>query len=682
MKWLKRLRRAAQMPPGVVAARLRDGARARVDRVLAPRLAARLDASTLCKALGAPTLDVLWECLANRPYAADTSFRSPDWEGRSYVDARASEAALRRVDLLGSGPVQLSTPIDWHTDFKSGRRWPVGYAHDIAYSELDQPTDVKVPWELSRMQWLVPIGQRYLLDRDEDDALFVRTILEEWIDGNPYAFGVNWACTMDVALRLITWTWLFHVFASSSSWSDQRFRGRFLTSLFLHGRFTERNLELSDVNGNHFTADAAGLVFAGNFFGEGRAAEQWSAKGWRLLQAELPRQVTSDGVDFEGSTAYHRLVTELFLLPALYRLRLGLSVPNDYRNRLLLMADFAADYNRGDAGAPVWGDADDARVLPFGRQPIGDHGYLPGIVGLAFGDPARAAAHTGQVDEAYWLCGNGPATSLGAAERVQRGPASYPRGGFYVLRGTSDHIFVDCGPVGLAGRGGHGHNDCLSFEAALDGTPLFVDCGSYVYTASAEWRNRFRSTRSHNTPIVDDAEQNRFVAPDNLWNLHYDALPTVLRWDADPAQPVFQGAHAGYRRLPDPVEPRRTIVLDPGLHRMAVRDTFIARLPHDYVIPFHLAPGFEVAIAPGTSEATLSDGTVHFALRWAGGWSVSTCPAWISQSYGRKRESVCIEFSRSGMPEPLVVAAGPVEQRDTLLAWAVEAVTGSAAGEL
>ncbi len=674
MKWLDRAQRAAHMPPTVVAARLRDEGRARADRVLAPRMAARFDGRQLSKALAAPSLEALWEDVAARPHAADTTFRSPGSTGAAYVDQRAEAATRRCVDLLGSGPTQLPTPISWHTDFKSGRRWPVTYARNIAYSELGQPSDVKVPWELSRMQWLVPVGQRYLLHQREDDALFVRTVLEEWLTANPYAFGVNWACTMDVALRMITWTWLFHVFAASQSWGDQQFRERFLTSLFLHGRFTERNLEVSDINGNHFTADAAGLVFAGAFFGRGRAPSRWLEKGWRLLQAELPRQVFPDGVDFEASTGYHRLVAELFLLAALCRLRLGLAVDEAYRDRLLGIADFTTAYNRRDLGAPVWGDADDARVLPFGSQPIGDHGYLPGLIGLALGADDRKDAHTGPIDEAFWLFGGDLAATLGTTRSRARASTRFPDGGFYILQGADDHVFVDCGPVGLAGRGGHGHNDCLAFEAVLAGTRLFVDCGPYVYTASVEWRNRFRSTEFHNTPRIDEAEQNRFVSATNLWNLHDDAAPSLVRWEIDGALTLFEGSHSGYRRLPDPVDLRRTIVLDSSSHRLAVRDDFAARRDHDYRIPFHLAPNIGVDLDPATSTATLSRGTAHFVLAWKGDWSVATRSTWVSESYGRKQEAVCIEFTRVGAPEPLLVVVAPEGSADALRDWAEEHV--------
>ncbi len=136
---------------------------------------------------------------------------------------------------------------------------------------------------------------------DERYALAVEEVLEDWMASNPYAHSVNWACTMEVAMRILSWTWFFHVFCGSAAWADEPFRARFLRTLFLHGEFTERYLEQSDINGNHFTADAAALVFAGLFFGQGAAPRRWSEAGWRHLCRELPRQVLADGVDFEAS---------------------------------------------------------------------------------------------------------------------------------------------------------------------------------------------------------------------------------------------------------------------------------------------------------------------------------------------------------------------------------------------
>ena len=102
---------------------------------------------------------------------------------------------------------------------------------------------------------------------------------------------------------------------------------------------------------------------------QGEEPNSWSNRGWKILNSELPKQVFQDGVNFEGSIAYHRLVTELFLLPALYRKSIGLEVKESYVNRLRKMAEFIRTYSRTDGSSPLWGDADDGRPRRSGAGP-------------------------------------------------------------------------------------------------------------------------------------------------------------------------------------------------------------------------------------------------------------------------------------------------------------------------
>jgi len=662
---MARTRRIMRKPPRVIAQRLLAEARLRTDRYLAPRRARSLDERALVAQLGAADLGGLWQGLAARPYpgvvdhagARACADALPNDEER--ILAAAEHAVARRIDLLGTGPVELGRPIDWHTDVKTGRRWEPAYAFGIEYAELDRPSDVKVPWEISRAQWLLPAGQAFLLTGDERYAEAVRDVLAEWIAGNPYAGSVNWACAMEPALRILTWTWLFHACSRSAAWSDAAFRFAFLRALYLHAEFVERNLEISDVNGNHYTADAAGLVVGGLFFGHGAAPGRWHALGWRILRDELPRQVHPDGVDFEASVPYHRLVAELFLLPARHRRALGLEVPGDYCDRLVGMARFSLAYTRSDGSSPLWGDADDARALPLGTQPLDDHRYLAEIVGLEW-DVTELLDRSGEpASETLWAHGAERASRLRRGATEQRSEA-FRDGGVFVLRGGGDHIFVDCGPIGLAGRGGHGHNDALSFEATLDGTLLLTDCGAFVYTASPDWRNAFRSTRSHNTPGVDGEEQNRFVRPDWLWSLHDDARPELLRFQADDRRAIFRGTHSGYARLREPVRPERTIAVDFTRHLLVVHDAFAGTGVHVIRIPFHLGPGILPTLeAPGRWRLQGPGRT--FRLSVAGEWSVQEREAWRSPSYGLKEPIHCLELVREGELRSATVVVAPAD---------------------
>lgn len=662
--------RALRRPPWVIASRIAYEAAAQAERYVAPWRARHFDGRRLLRVSGDRDMDTLWRRLAARPYPAYTGKVDAAEHRRlcpgdaERIRAAAEDALAHRVRLLGPDSADLGTRIDWLRDFRSGVAWPQRYMRDIAYVNPHDASDVKLAWDLSRLQWLMPAGQAFLLDGDERWAEAVRAVLDDWIVANPYAYTVNWSCTMEAALRILSWTWFFHVFQGSRAWADAAFRERFLCALFLHGDFTERHLEHSDVNGNHCTADAAGLVFAGLFFGQGRGPERWRERGWSLLCEELPRQVYPDGVDFEASVAYHRLVAELFLLPALYRQAGGFEVPTEYRERLVAMARFTAAYSRPDGGTPLWGDADDARALPLGSQPLTDHRYLPGIVGTAFDAPELCEASAGSRSEAFWLLGPAAAARLPEAEAPPRPSRSraFPEGGVYVMRNAVDHVFIDCGRVGLADRGGHGHNDCLSFEATLNGVQLVTDCGSFVYTASFAERNRFRSTAFHNTPSVDGAEINR-IDPDSLWTLRYDARPEPRSFETTEMRDRFVGAHRGYERLDPPVIPVRTITLEHAAHVLEIRDAFEGAGHHRIQIPLHLAIGVE-AVERSPGLVSLRAGARCFHVEWqpVEAWSLEIGKGRVSPSYGVAVPIVRLLWSRGGAVDlPLVVRLAPAE---------------------
>ena len=668
-----KVRRALRKDPRYIVRRLGLETTMAAERWLLPRRVRALDLRALARGAGHADLDALWTVLAARPYAhpmpRDRHALERLQPGASAeLSARAERAHRHEVDLLGSGPHTLPAAIDWLADLKTGHRWPQAFHRDIDYNNFGQSSDVKGAWELSRLQWALPLGQAWLLSGDDRHAAKARALLESWIASNPCGHSVNWACTMEPALRLLSWTWLFHACADAPSWRDSGFRELFLRALFLHGDFVAHNHERADINGNHYTADAAGLVYAGLFFGELGQAPRWAALGWDILVGEMPRQVFADGVDFEASVPYHRLVLELFTYAALYRQRLGLPVPPAYRQRLLAMGRFTAAYSRNDGSVPLWGDADDGRGLALGTQTLNDHRYLVGLLGLAYDDADLVQRFAGPRDEVAWLLGEEAAARL--PERMQPPPQSsqaFADGGFYVLRSGAHHVFVDCGPLGLAGRGGHGHNDLLALEAVLDGVHLLSDCGAYLYTASPAERNNFRSTAYHNTPQVDGQEINRFVRPDYLWVLHNDAAHECLGWSVDAQRTHFEGRHTGYQRLAQPVTVQRQIELQHGSGRLDVRDSFIGEGEHEVCVPWHLAPGVQVegdaqASADGLQGTLrLSAGGRAFELRWLSDapWQPRLEAARVSPAYGRVLPTQVLRLSRRGALHGLQVTLQP-----------------------
>ena len=571
------------------------------------------------------------------------------------------------IDILGHRLEGQTLPPDWSVDFVSGHRWPADYFRDLDLNALSEASDVKLPWELSRMQWLIPVGQHYVISGDERCAEFAARMITDWIAGNPYGRGVNWGIAMEAAMRIITWSWLFHVFAGSKAWEDTGFREVFLKSFYAHAVFSDRYTEDYGAGVNHLIADAAALQFAGSMFASQGPAEAWGTRGWDILCRQISRQVGEDGVDFEGSTAYHRFVAELFAWAARVRSAGGGAIPAAYAARLNLMAEFTAAYSPGDGRAPLWGDNDNGRALPFGDQHLNDHSYLPALIAASLDGDKSPAPSPDAAAELLW------SLSANHASGDVPVPASraFAKSGVYAMRSGDDHIFIDCAPVGSDGRGGHGHNDCLSFEATLKGQSLLTDSGSYVYTGSKEWRNRFRGSGAHNAPMIDDLEASRFVGERELFLLHADAVPEVRHWSIGENADRLTGAHSGYERLQNPVRPVRTIILDKALHGLAVRDTFEGRGAHRISIALHFGPGIALAaLSENVWRLSSASAEFHLIVHSSDAWIQEPGESWISESYGAKAGRACLRLYRQGALSEIHIGIYPaISAPDDPLAW-------------
>ncbi len=77
---------------------------------------------------------------------------------------------------------------------------------------------------------------------------------------------------------------------------------------------------------------------------------------------------------------------------------------------------------------------------------------------------------------------------------------AYPDFGLYIFKSARIYLAIRCGQVGQNGWGGHTHNDQLGFELVVDGSDVFTDPGTYLYSPFPEVRNEYRSVTAHNTP--------------------------------------------------------------------------------------------------------------------------------------------------------------------------------------
>ena len=236
------------------------------------------------------------------------------------------------------------------------------------------------------------------------------------------------------------------------------------------------------------------------------------------------------------------------------------------------MLEFVEAYTKPDGTIPLVGDADDGRVQKLGLQDVNDHRYLLSA-GAVHVRPrrlqARRAAASGTSRSG--CSGRTAPAAFDALEARHR--AGCIEGVSTTAASTCcaadrAHVFIDCGEVGMHGRGGHGHSDITSFEVWLDGMNLVTDCGAYLYTASREWRNPFRSTAFHNVVQVDGEELNRLISPDHLWQLRDDARPHDVSWTWPASvRTTFAAGTPAIARLDPPVLVTREVLLNRGRSR-------------------------------------------------------------------------------------------------------------------
>lgn len=558
------------------------------------------------------------------------------------IIAAADRCRAHEFDLLGSGPRKLGTPLPWRKDFKTGALWPRAYIGDLDYVSHVRESDVKVPWELSRFQHATMLGQAWLFTHDERYRSEFLAEVEDWTFDNPLGYSVNWLCAMDVAIRAHNLQWGYHYCFGPGREAPPAFALAFARALYLHGEFIEQHLEHSEVRGNHYLADAVGLVSVGAWFRYSPAGERWFQLGRRMLLEEIVRQVHADGVDFEQSVAYHRLVTEMFLTGFLILRRAGEDPDERAWIRLSRMFDYIAAYTKPGGQAPLIGDADDGRMQKLALRDINDHRYLLSTGACLFDRPALAAAAGRCWEETWWMLGSDAQDRFDKLPPVAAVPSQgFTDGGIYILRAPGAHAIIDCAEVGMQGLGGHGHNDILSFELVLDGVPVVTDSGAFVYTADAIARDRFRGTAAHNGVQVDDEELNRFFVPSDLWRLRDDARPLDVVWRTRGSGGFIAASHSGYERLSDPVRHRRACAMSEDGSVFVIEDTVQAAGRHRYTWRFHLEPG-ATAILEGQDITIVSSGrTIHLVMVAPVPLAVRIEEGWVSPSYGvRVRDTV------------------------------------------
>lgn len=478
-------------------------------------------------------------------------------------------------NLLGSGDRYLDKQIPWNKDFKTEFIWKNNFFTGIKIIDLSNNADVKVPWEISRFQHVFTLGKAYWISENEKYTEEFRNEIENWIEENPFEMSVNWTCSMEVSIRAVNWIAAYFFFKDSSI-INSNFWNKFNKILYLHGIYIIRNLENRDTyKDNHFVANLVGLIWLGIYFGDFIIKDKskknnpkyWLDFGIKELNDEMFVEVNRDGTDYEASTSYHRLVTELFLLTTILCTKNKIMFSEKYVTRLEKMCEFIMNITKPNGLSPLIGDADDGRLIIFSNYSCWekrDFRHILAIAGVYFHRNDFRYHGRNHKEDALWAISWKEEETV-PTERLKS--EEYIDGGYYILRNDKIYCAVRCGELSCRGQGGHSHNDQLSFELNFDGEDFIIDAGAFVYTADYNMRNFFRSTSMHSTVHIDGYEQNHFNSH-QLFAMKEETFAECTEFSNN----KFVGKHYGYKYKCGVIHERR---IELNEHSISIKDILI-----------------------------------------------------------------------------------------------------------
>lgn len=294
----------------------------------------------------------------------------------SFVSLFHKKKALKIESMISEGYQY----IDWHRDIKSGFRWSVKdlYYRPLRSIGLIDAADIKVPWELSRLQHLPQMAILGLGFNSEFQYKIKREFVDQSLDffaSNPVGMGVNWSCPMDVSIRacnmIVAYSLLNKEYPELGF--SNHFNRLFYESIYQHGKFIFEHLEYNKVypqrNNNHYLSNICGLIFCSAYLKNQQLRLLWLDYAQEAFLDCIDKQFYPDGSNFEASTSYHRLSGELVVYPIAVLLNLKgrnwveLFLGQERIEKIKRMGDFTKVIQNSNGNVPQIGDNDSGRLF-------------------------------------------------------------------------------------------------------------------------------------------------------------------------------------------------------------------------------------------------------------------------------------------------------------------------------
>jgi hypothetical protein len=416
------------------------------------------------------------------------------------------------AQLFSFWPVIVSAkPPDWLSNPFNGQRVTSPDRGWWQIADFDPAVgDIKIIWELSRMDWVLAFAQR-ARNGDADSLARLNQWLTDWCAHNPPYRGPNWKCGQEASIRVMHLAMAGLILGQLQEPATGL---RKLINLHLQRIAPTMHYAIAQDN-NHGTSEAAALFIGGSWLASLGVKEgvRWQETGRRWLENRADRLIGQQGSFSQYSLNYHRVMLDTFCMVEVWRRIMVLPVFSArLQERVLASTQWLlCMINPLNGDGPNLGSNDGARLLQLTDTSYRD--YRPSVqLGMGLFANKRAYSQDGP-----W---NYPLLWLGVPLPHELAP--HPcnliadDGGFAVLRRGAVMAMLRYPRF----RFRPNQADVLHLDLWVGGDNLLRDAGSFSYNTETKWLNYFGGTASHNTVQFDDRDQmprlSRFLFTDWL----------------------------------------------------------------------------------------------------------------------------------------------------------------------
>ena len=446
------------------------------------------------------------------------------------------------IHLLAGIPYE-SCKTQWNAGFQTNNNWPDTFSYDLEYKQRDEIGDARTNWELNRHFQFALLAKNYAASGEERFLTEFTELFHDWNERNPFLHGISWTSVMEAAIRCSNWCYAYVFF------SGTKVPGKLLeelqTGILNMTDYIARHFSRYSSANNHLIVEAFAIGQTGILFHH----QPWIDFSVKILTRELPLQNHPDGVNKEQSLHYQSFYMEAMGLMMRLLLKNDVAVPPEWDPWLKKMSRYMTDCIGEHGETVVFGDDDEGKILDLHGEPaekISHYQYVLGMMSILL-DERYVDEMAINCENLCWLFSADERKAAFEKPRYIPDPVcSHPDGGVTILRSRDRKVLIgiDHGPLGFGSIAAHGHADALSFQLFLDGQPVFVDPGTYIYHCDLPSRNAFRSTRNHNTVCMNEKDQSEMLGA-FLWGRRAKAKLISLKNQDDGIVKVVM-SHDGY----------------------------------------------------------------------------------------------------------------------------------------